>query len=577
LTTTTKPKTGRTSYSEIAHQYARDVVDGSVVACKWAILACKRHIRDIERSKTDDFPYEFVAAKADRKCGIIELLPHTKGKWAQNRENLKLEPFQCFAVCSLFGWVHKDSGHYRFSEAYLCLPRKNAKSTLAAAIGHVKFAADDEFGAEVYSGATSEKQAWEVFRPARLMAKNTPTFTSHYGVEVHAKSLTLPKNGSRYEPIIGKPGDGASPSCAIVDEYHEHLDDTLYDAMKTGTVARDNALLLVITTAGSDRSGPCYALQVEAQGVLEGKISNENLFVLIYTIDEGDDWTTEAALKKANPNWGVSINIDRIKAIQRDAIQSARKQNTFKTKHLNMWVNAAVGWMNMADWDKCADPTLRIEDFEGEPCWIGLDLASKLDLAAKVRVFRREIAGKPHLYAFGQYYLNEHAVEGHPHYIGWKNQGILTVTEGSSTDFNRIADDLSDDRKRFIVKEIPHDQHNASPLLQFLQARADWDQRIVPIDIVQSRINMSPPMKELEALVANGQFHHDGDPLLGWAIGNVVVKPDANDLIFPRKERDENKIDPAVALIMPVGRALMNEPGFNAEDMLMVYSPTGRQ
>lgn len=562
---------GRISHSEIAHRYARHVVAGKVVACKWVRLACQRHLKDLERSKTAAFRYKFDAARADKKCKIIELLPHTKGKWAARRENLKLEPFQCFAVCSLFGWVSKDAGNYRFTEAYLCLPRKNAKSTLAAAIGHVKFAADEEFGAEVYSGATSEKQAWEVFRPARLMAKSTPAFTSHYGIEVAAKGMIIPSTGSRYEPIIGKPGDGASPSCAIVDEYHEHPDDTLYDTMKTGTVARDNALLLVITTAGSDRSSPCYALQLDAQKVLEGKIENENLFVLIYTIDEGDDWKSEAALIKANPNYGVSINVDRILAVQRDAIQSARKQNIFKTKHLNVWVNAAVGWMNMAALEKCVDPNLKLEDFAGREGIEALDLASVSDLCSKAKLFWEDrqdpdkdgqMRTRRHYFYFGAHYLNEKRVEetANQHYAGWAEDGHLIVTPGNVTDYGWIASDVLEDSKQFKIREVAHDPWQAPPLIQAIQANPDWDQSIAMVEVRQTIQNFSPAMKEVEAAILDGRFHYDGDPVFTWAMSNVVCFTDAKDNIYPRKEREESKIDPAVSLIMTVNRSMAVQP-----------------
>jgi phage terminase large subunit-like protein len=554
-----------TSYSERAHQYARDVVAGKVVACKWVRLACQRHLDDLERSKTAAFRYKFIASKADKKCKIIERLPHIKGKWAKQRLKLKLENFQCFAVCSLFGWVSKENLNYRFTEAYLCLPRKNAKSTLAAAIGHIKFVADEEHGAEVYSGATSEKQAWEVFGPARLMAKNTPSFLEHYGVEVNAKSLTVPAIASKFEPIIGKPGDGASPSCAIVDEYHEHPDDTLYDTMKTGMVARENALLLVITTAGSNRSSPCYALQLDAQKVLEGKVQNDNLFALIYTIDEGDDWKTEDALRKANPNYNVSVIPERVLATQRDAIQNARKQNIFKTKHLNVWVNAAVGWMNMAALEKCSDPSLRIEDFLGRECIEALDLANVSDIASKAQVFweDREEADKEgktktrrHYFYFGSNYLNETKSEENQTYQGWAEDGYLIVTPGNSTDYGWIAEEVLEDSKKFNIRQVAHDPWQAPPLIQAIQANSEWDQSIDMVEIRATVENFSAPMKEVEAAILDGRFHYNGDPVFEWAMSNVVCHTDKKDNIYPRKERDENKIDPAVALIMAVNRAM---------------------
>jgi phage terminase large subunit-like protein len=337
-----------------ANKYAKLVVAGKIPASKWVRLACKRHLDDLQRSKQRNFQYRFDPAKAERPCRFVEALPHTKGKWASAGETITLGPWQCFIICVLFGWLVKSTGKYRFREAYIKVPRKNGKSILGSSIGLFKFAADGEFGAEVYSGATTEKQAWEVFRPARLMVERTQALQKAFGITVNAKSLTILSNGSKFEPLIGKPGDGASPSCAIVDEYHEHPDDTLYDTMKTGMGARENPLLLVITTAGSDRSGPCYSLEKDVEKVLEGTLQNDRLFGIMYGIDQKDDWKSEAALIKANPNYGVSVFSDFLLDAQRDAINNARKQNVFKTKHLDEWVNAGIPGFNMAKWDDLA-------------------------------------------------------------------------------------------------------------------------------------------------------------------------------------------------------------------------------
>jgi phage terminase large subunit-like protein len=276
----TKAPTAPTK-AELATDYAKEVVSGKAPACHWVKLACQRHLTDLDRSKTAAFRYKFVAAKANRACKFIEALPHTKSDWGRDGQLFKLEKWQLFIICSLFGWVSKDTDKYRFREAYVEVPRKNGKSFLAAAIGLYKFAADGEFGAEVYSGATSEKQAWEVFRPARDIAVRTPDLRKAFGITVNAKSLTILGNGSRFEPIIGKPGDGASPSCAIVDEYHEHQSDELVETMRTGMGARKNPLLFEVTTAGSDRSSPCYSRHLDVKKMLEGHIVNERLFGII--------------------------------------------------------------------------------------------------------------------------------------------------------------------------------------------------------------------------------------------------------------------------------------------------------
>ncbi|MCP3675864.1 MAG: terminase large subunit, partial [Gammaproteobacteria bacterium] len=188
--------------------------------------------------------------------------------------------------------------------------------------------------------------------------------------------------GSKFEPLIGKPGDGASPSCAIADEYHEHDQDDFVETMITGMGAREQPLMLEITTAGPNISGPCYAPELVGKKLLDGVYKDEQQFVLIFGIDEGDDWTDPKILEKANPNFNVSVSGEFLLAQQKDAIRKAIKQNAFKRKHLNLWVGAHTAWMNMESFSKCIDINLNIDDFIGENCIIPVDLASKLDITA---------------------------------------------------------------------------------------------------------------------------------------------------------------------------------------------------
>jgi phage terminase large subunit-like protein len=557
---TSPSRSSERDYAAIAHEYARNVVAGKIPACKQLIQACDRHRKDLRRSREDDFPFIFSAESAARVCRFIEALPHIKGKWARQRELIRLEAWQIFFVASVFGWLERDDpSHYRFHEAALFVPRKNGKSTLDGGINLYKFAADDEAGAEVYFGATSREQADDVgFSVAREMALRTPALCNAFGVKVHLKSLRK-SDGSVMKPVIAKPGDGQNPSCVAIEEYHQHLSDYLVEAMKTGMAARENPLLLYVTTAGFNRSGPCFALQQDLEKILAGQLENDRFFVVIYTIDEGDDWKSLDALIKANPNWEVSINQRKVLADQKAALQSPRKQASFKTKHLNVWVNAAAGWMNMEKWDGLKDPALRIDEFHGSECFIGLDLADRVDLADAVRVFPRQIDGKPHYYVFASHYLNQHAIDdaASDNFRRWAAEGSLIATPGNITDYVRIGDDLVRDSCDFIVREIPHDPHHAAPLIQFLQAREDWDQGVECLAVTQKYEFFSQAMKEAEAAIFEGRIHHDGDPVLAWMISNVVCKRDRRDNVMPEKQSPENKIDGAVALLMAFYRALL--------------------
>lgn len=542
-----------------ALQYAKQVVAGKVSACLWVRLACQRHLDDVKR-KT--WPYRFDVAKAEMACKFAELLPHIKGHWALPQpgksNTIVLQPFQCFERSMLFGWVEKATGLRRFRVAYIERPRKNAKSTDAAITGLHFLTLDNEFGAEVYSGATSEKQAWEVFKPAKQMAERTPEFLEAYGVEVNAKSLTVTATGGKFEPIIGKPGDGASPSCSITDEYHEHTDSTQFDTMVTGMGARQQPLALVITTAGSNTDSPCYALHERTQKMLNGTQPDERLFGIIYTIDDGDDWTSVAALQKANPNYGVSVAADFLREQQVRAINESREQNVFKTKHLNIWCAVRSPWMNMEWWHRQADPALTPEQFVGERCAMAFDLANRVDLVSGAKLFQKRIDGEVHYYYFGRHYVPETAVQEPEkrHYQGWAHDGVLTATDGNDCDLPTILADAKADRLQFLVTGAGVDPWNSIGIRDGLVAMD-----IPVIEIPQQVAHFSEPMKAIEAAVKDGRFHHTGDPCMTWMMGNVTVKPDAKDNIFPRKERPENKIDGPVALIMAMKLAIGQQVG----------------
>lgn len=555
-------------YAAIALQYATDVVEGRIPVCKWTRLACQRQISDLARQGSPDFPYVFNPQLTDTKgkqyfpavriCAFAELQPHIKGDWAAKGLRIRLEPWQVFFLSTLFGWVHPVTGKRRFRVADLIVPRKNAKSTIAAVIGNYMLALDGEHGAEVYSGATSLKQAMEVFKPARLMAsgKIGAEFRARYGVLVNVSNLAVLETNSKFEPVIGKPGDGASPSCAIVDEYHEHPTSDLYDTMKTGMLARSQPLLLVITTAGANIGGPCYTHQVSLQKVLEGVIVDERRFGIIYTVDKDDDWTDIKSLIKANPNWGVSVDAETLAADLRDAINDPRKQAVFKTKHLNIWVNAASPWLNLQNFQACGDAELSLKQFLSEHAWAGLDLASKIDIASKALVFKREIDGEDHYYLFTRNYLPAAAIEKpeNQHYQGWVETGALIKTAGNMINLNQIKEDVLADAERHVIAEIVIDAWGSREIAPALQ-----EDGFTVVDMPMTTRNLSEPMKFIQALVDAGRFHHDDNPATVWMFSNVEVFEDRNENIFPRKGSADKKIDAAVAAIIAVGRAMAGE------------------
>jgi phage terminase large subunit-like protein len=413
--------------------------------------------------------------------------------------------------------------------------------------------ADGEGGAEVYSFATTRDQAKIVFGDAQQMARRTAGLRSHFGIEVNAHNINQLKTASKFEALSaeGSTLDGLNTHFAIIDELHAHKTRAVYDVVETSIGKRTQSMLWIITTAGSNRAGICYEVRGFVRKVLEKTGLDDTQFGIIYGLDKDDDWTTEESLKKANPNWGVSVMPEVLLPLQAKAMSMPSAANNFRTKHLNEWVNADVSWMDMRAWDACSDPSLSVEDFEGEPCFIALDLASKTDIAAQIKLFERG----GHYYAFGDYYLPRETVDKgeNSQYSGWESLGLLTVTDGAIIDFMVIENKILEDCKRFEVIEVPYDPFQATQLSMRL-----LNQGINMVEVRPTVLNFSEPMKQLEALVLDKKFHHNGDPVLTWMVSNVVCHMDAKDNIYPRKERHENKIDGVVALIMALSRAIAN-------------------
>lgn len=551
---------GRRDFAAIARDYAQRVSAGEIEACKWTKLACRRHLEDLEGAASGEWPYAFDEAKAERACRFLELLPHVKGSWAANFELLILQPWQVFIVCVLFGWVKRESGMRRFSLAYIEVPRKNGKSALAAGIGLYLCFCDAEYGAEVYSGATTEKQAHEVFRPACQMIQRSPELRDALGVLPAAKSIKRPEDGSRFEVVVGKPGDGASPHCGIVDEYHEHDSDTLFDTFRTGMGARRQPLLFTITTAGDNTAGPCKLLQGDICEILEGKFQRDDVFGIVYSIDPGDSWTAPESLAKANPNLDVSVFRDFLVLEQQAAILNPRKAGVFQTKHQNVWIGVVQGYFDVRRWAELGDANLRIEDFIGLPCVVAGDLSTKRDFTARVICFKKLRGGREHYYFFSRFYLPQSQVDRKdaPHYKGWAADGWIRVHDGQTVDFDVIEAETIQDIKRCDASEFAFDPWNAMSLAQSIAKHT----RAEIVEMPQVPKVLSPPMKELDVAIADGRIHHDANPVLEWMIGNVKAREDANENVLPRKEagREEKKIDGAVAAIMALARARALEP-----------------
>lgn len=387
---------------ETSSQYARNAVSGTIVVCNYVRLACQRFLDDLDHAI--DRGLYFDEESAQHAVDFFGFLRHTKGVWAKKKETAGfiLAPWQVFIVSNLFGWYRLENGLRRFREAHIEVARKNGKSTFIAGIGLYMLLADGEPGAEVYSAATTKEQAHIIFDEAFNMVGKSPFLASRISKSGTAKrpiNLHVESLSSKMGPLAADATnlDGLNVHCALLDELHEHPSRALYDVLNTGTGSRSQPLVAAITTAGFDREGICWDQRQYGVKVLMSITPDDNFFVYIATLDDGDAWDDEKNWPKANPNLGVSTSLEAIRPNFIKAKEQPAAQNEFLRKHLNVWTSSDTAYMLAGVWEKnCdagenADPVkLRKEAFEklkGRRCFGGLDMASVQDVAAFVLIF----------------------------------------------------------------------------------------------------------------------------------------------------------------------------------------------
>lgn len=557
------------NYADRARAYAERVTSGAETAGPFERQACKRFLGDLERQGAADFPYVFDEHAGARVCRFVELLPHIKGEWAKptyingklGYAKLELQDWQVFIVINLFGWKHAATGLRRFTRSYWEVARKNAKSTLAAALLLFMTTADGEPGAHAYSAATTGDQAREVFDVARNMALREPEFLVRFGVDVGKHDITVAQTASSAKPLNaeGSTLDGLNVHFAVIDELHAHKTRAVFDVVDSATGARSQPLIMMITTAGSDTGGICYEQREYTAKVLKGAHADENWFGIIFALDDDDVWHDPRCWRKANPNLGVSVKTADMEAAVRKAQATPSALNNVLTKRLNKWVNADTSWMDIEAWKRCGNAGADLEAFAGAPCWIGMDLAEKRDFAALSLVFPR--GDKFHV--FTRLYLNAVAIEesGNAHLQGWVRAGYVVENEGNATDFDVIADDIRSYCTRFDVREIPFD-----PALSRYFATKLVEEGLPLVEIRQAPMFFTQPLIQVENLVLEQKIEHDANPVMTWMMSNVMVTVSkVTGLKHPTKSRDENKIDGPVAMLLGLGRALLDEHGTHTQ------------
>jgi phage terminase large subunit-like protein len=539
------------NFIELADSYRASVTTGKTPACEWVKLCVKRATDDRAKQTQDGFPFRFDVKKAERVCKFISLLTHIQGPLAGQR--ITLEPWQAFTLTELFGWVWKTTGTRRYKRAYIEVPKGNGKTIIAAGVALYLVGADEEKGADVIATASSYEQARLCLDTARNMALKDKTLCSKYGLEVLAHKVTVPRTVSKLRglPAKGSATEGTSVHGAVLDELHLAKTRAIYDSLRTATSKRPQAILVAITTAGNDTSGICYEIHTHVEELLLGKRVDESFWGCIWSIDDGDDWRTEAAWRKANPNWGISVDAQGLREEAGRALQLASMEEGFKQKHLCIWSGSfgEIPFLPLEKVRPCYDANLK-DDLEGEVA-VGMDLASRLDLTAVVRIHAKRVNNELHYYAFCKAWLPADTIvrSKNASYQGWLSGGYLTETPGSIVDLSYVEDYVSDVLGKYRVRNIIFDPLQSNLLVTRLQKNKP-EHKDVWVEMTQSGKYFTPGMLLLEELVADGRFHTNS-PLLMWCLANLRCKRGVTNLLFPTRPKDETqKVDAGVATIM---------------------------
>lgn len=598
--------------------YTSGVASGEIDVCKWVRLAVERHYKDLDRQRSEGFPYYFEPLATMHYVNFFaDNLCHFDGVW--KGKPVIFEPWQYFAWGSPFGWLNiqrvQDVAIRRYKEIIIIIPKKQGKTLIIAGTMLYMLDYDGWPGSQIFTLALDQTQAKKLgYGDAVKLVKNSPTLADQYRINRGAGDMGIycDANDSQIRPSISdaEKMDGVKVHMSANDEVKDWDNFAIYKTMKQNQASDPNALTANTTTAGSDMTSLGYDLEDKMKKILDGTIIDESTFGMIYTLDNGEIEEfknamqhrdafkrVEHLIKKANPNYGIAVVEDYYRKEIADAQKNARDMNDFLTKHLDIWINAMSHYFNMQEWQKCEVSAYSDwqETFAHKPCYVFIDLQSKKDICPMYALFpngskpasatnlmpdtftwkevdyiKTEInqdtinylarykelieqqwirPARKKYAVFGvnflpRYVVSENLVGKRSSYNAWAETGYFHLTEGKTTDYDVVLGVLRQWKKKFNIQSVGLDDWGPHTFANDVERLG-----LETVIIKQNTKMLSDPMKTLDAWITEEQINHAGDPVLFWAMSNVVAKEDANKNVYPRKEHPDNKIDPAVALI----------------------------
>lgn len=526
-------------------QYAKDVLAGKIKVCSLVKAAIDRNSRDLKNGHKRGLYFDHEAGA--RAVRFFSLLKFYEGDVAG--QPFMLAPYQAWITYTVYGWKKAD-GTRRFNYAYIEVAKKNGKTPWMSGHALYHLVADGEGAPQVYTAAAARDQASICFRHAKTMASNAEMLRPYLNVQEH--SIMSKENDGFMKALSAehKTMEGINVHAAIVDEYHVHPNDGVFESIKSATVARSNPLVWIITTAGFDKNGPCYNYRKMVINLLKQRVQDDSLFGIIYTLDQGDKWQDPEVWIKSNPNLGVSVKESALQREMTNAINQPSKLTNFLTKNMNVWTDTQTSWIKEEDWMKCSEP-IDHEELKGCIAYGGLDLSQRRDLTAFALLFPFiDNDGEVTFKWLRKYYMPADNIKAKVDndgvaYDQWVREGLITATPGNIVDYAYIRSDVLEASEKYELVGVAYDQFGSTQLATELSERGlnmvQWHQGV-------SR--MSPGIKEMEAIILQQKLTHEGDPVLAWMAGNVVLKiNEYGDGMISKKDRVA-RVDGIVAGVM---------------------------
>lgn len=551
-------------FNGMAEWYCKAVVNGHVPCCKWEKLGCQRFLDMLRLARTPGNPFVYSPDHVTDFCLFFEDLPHVKGF----EGNYIAEPVQCWWFAAIFGFRAAGTGLRWVRTAEIWIPRKNAKSAIAVAIGLYCANYENEPGAECLISAGSEKQAGVPFNAMLDTLKLTPELVQDTLAETTKDDIRFHRTNATFVKLAGlAPNlDGLNPHFVLAEELHAQKQSVI-DVLRTAQGARKQPLFLTISTAGRSTSSAAYGIYKAGQKILEGEQHAPRVFVLIYAADEGDEKRRFdlGVVEKVNPLWGISLQEASMEEEIRIANNSEASLAEYLRTRLNIWSRAAGNLFSVDDWDKCGNRKLNLDLLGGFKMYVGVDLASHSDLNAAA--FLIEVEDK--LYTVFRFWIPEESARFTDDRFAdafgkWEEDGLLIKTAGNHVDHEKILADILDMIEGHYVAGFAFDNWQADYLMGQTEKRGHATFKVSknPAQLTRSTDDLIARHRSPKRL------EHDGNPVASWCFGNVVGFYDTNDNVLPKKESKNSKqsIDAADALIVANAARLLDVAGVLNDD-----------